>query len=136
MSIGGMLLRFTGLYIALVIAIVVIFALLDLKANSGAGSGALIGSAFAACSWFCSKNKRVMTPSERRSAFLGLWSIDVAIQLLVAQAVSVQAGTPLPLGALLIAVGFVAALHGAVLYFVTGWAGKQYLRQVAKERAA
>jgi hypothetical protein len=136
MSIGGMLLRFTGLYIALLIAIIVIFALLELKGNSGANSGALIGSAFAACSWFCSKNRRVMTAGERRNAFLGLWGIDIAIQILVAQAVSAVVGTPLPLGALLIAVAFVGVLHGAVLYFVTGWAGKHYLKQVAKAKAA
>lgn len=134
MSASGLLVRFAGLYIALLGGIAAIFYLLDLKGNSGANAGALMGSVVGACMWFANKNKRYLEPGEKRSAFLGMWIIDTALQSIVALGASAAAGALLPIESLLFAIGFVGLLHGAAIYFMVGFAGKQYAKQASKSR--
>ena len=132
MSVTGLLLRFAGIYIALTICVAVVFSILRLTPNSGVNSGALIGSVFGACIWFASKNKRYMEPSEKRSAFLGMWAIDMALQILLSLGVGAATGAKLPLGPMVIAIAFIGLLHGAGIYFIVGFAGRQYAKQVTK----
>ena len=132
MSLSGLLLRFTGIYVALIVGLAVLFALLGTKANSGVNVGALVGAVFAACMWFANKNKRYLAPSEKRTAFFGMWAIDILLQVLMAFTVGAASGTKLPLEPMLFALGFVGLLHGIAIYFMVALAGKQYARQVAK----
>lgn len=132
MSVPGLLIRFAGLYIALMVGIAVVFHLLEIKSDSGLNSGALIGSVFAVCLWFGNKNKRYMEQREKRNAFLGMWAIDLSLQVLVAVGVGAAAGTQLPVVPLLMALAFIGLLHGIGIYFAVGFAGKQYAKQAAK----
>ncbi len=109
-------------------------ALFDLKGNSSANDGAIIGSVFGACLLFADTNKRNLEPPEKRTAFFGMWAIDIVLELIPAHAVSSTTGTKLTPGAMLFALGFVGVLHGVAFNCTVGLAGKQYAKQVAKER--
>lgn len=129
MSVAGLLIRFAAIYTALLGGVAMAFSLLGLKANSGVNAGALIGAVLAACLWYANKNKRYLTVREKRSAFLGMWAIDLALQALVTFALGAAMLSYTPV---LIALAFVVLLHGAGIYVAIGLAGKQYAKQVAK----
>jgi hypothetical protein len=132
MSIQGLLLRFTGIYVALLVFVGVGFAALGIKANSGVNAGALIGAVFGACLWFGTKNKRYLERTEKNHAALGMWVIDLVLQLIVVWLVGAATGAKLPLGPMLLGLAFVALLHGVAIYFTVGMAGKQFARQTAR----
>ncbi len=132
MSVSGLLLRFTGIYVGLLISLVIAFDVLGLTSNSGVNSGALIGAVLGSCSLFGSKNKRFLEAQERKNAILGMWAIDVGLQFLMSVVGGAVTGAQSPFSSLLVAVAFVGVLHGLVIYFMVGVAGKQYEKQRAK----
>jgi hypothetical protein len=115
MSVPGLLLRFAVIYVLLLAGIAVAFSVLGLKSNSGVNSAALIGAVLGACSWFGSKNGRFLEARERKSAILGMWGIDVGLQVVVAMAVGAASGTRLPLMPMLLATAFIGLVHGVLI---------------------
>lgn len=132
MSISGLLLRFAGVYIALLLCLAIVFGLLGLKTNTGINAGALVTAVLGACFWFASKNKRYLKPSEKRSAVFGMWAIDLGLQIIMALAAGAVAGIQLSLGPMLVGASFVGLLHAAVIYFTVGLAGNEYVKQWTK----
>ena len=132
MSVSGLLFRFTGIYLALLACIAVAFDALGLKANSGVNSAALVGAVLWSCAWFARNNGRFLEASERTRAVLGMWGIDVGFQVAVALALGAALGTRLPLMPMLLATGFIGLMHGVLIYFMVGLAGKQDSRQRAR----
>lgn len=132
MSIAGLLVRFTATYVALLVAVVIGFSLVGVRPNSGVNVGALFGAVLAACLWFASRNRRFLTAPEKKKAVLGMWAIDLLLQLLVAVAMGLAPGAELSLPPVLLTLAFIGLLHGAGIYFIVGLAGKQYAKQAAK----
>lgn len=125
MSIQSLLIRFTCIYIVLLIVAAVIFNLLKLKSNSGANMGALIGAVFATCYWFFSSSKRYFTSEEKKRAITGMCLINVFVQTVAAIAMGKASGISLPYDALLLGIIVVGLIQSIGIYFFVTLLGKQ-----------
>ena len=134
MSLKGFLLRFTLIYVALLVAVGIVFSLLNFKSGSAGGTAALLGAVMWACSWFARANKRYFTASEKHSAVWGMLLIDTGLQTLVAAALLPGPLEGASMRALLLGVAFVAVLHAIVIWFFVGLAGKQYAKEMAARK--
>ena len=133
MSVAGLIFRFAAIYIALIVSIVVIFDLLGMQPNTGINVGALVGAVTGACLWFASKNQRYLDAREKRIAVLGMWATDIGVQSAIVLAAGIATGEMLTAGPILLAIGVVALMHGFAIYFMVGFAGKQYAKQQARD---
>ncbi len=132
MSIAGLLIRFTLIYVGLMIGLSIVISLLGIKPDSAVNTSALIGAVLAACLWFANKNKRFLDQPEKKTAVLGMWGIDLAMQLLMTLGMSVLSGKQFSFSALLLAMAFIGVLHGIGIYLMVVVAGKNYAKQSAK----
>lgn len=135
MSIAGVLWRFLGVYVVLMIATVVALRLLGITTNSGVNVGILIGSVLWPCTAFGTKNKRYFTASEKSKVIWGMIGINLLLQLLVGGGALAAAGK-MSVGALGLAVLFVGVLHSLVIAYFVGQAGKTLDKQRQKQAAA
>jgi len=128
MSLLALFVRFTLIYIALLVALAVALSVLGVKGNSGFNTAALLGAVMWVCLSFAKKNGRYFSNQEKTRAVLGMLAIDTLLQAIVAFAVAGAAGV----GAMLFALAFVGLLHALVIYVFVVLTGKQYAKQVAK----
>jgi hypothetical protein len=131
MSISGMLLRFTGIYIAVLIVAGLLLTALGLKSSSGANTAALIGAVLGSCAWFANKNDRFLEPQERKAAIWGMCSINIVLQMLIAMTVGAAARAPFT--PMIVAIAFVGLVQSALIYFMVGAAAKQHAKQHATQ---
>jgi hypothetical protein len=110
MSLVGLILRFTGIYIALTVGLSVA------GFGGSANFPALFGAVFGACAWFAAKNKRGLNPSERAKTILGMWGIDTVL-------LAVALG--LPSSFFVLGVGVVWILHGLGIWLMVSIASRQ-----------
>ena len=134
MTLRGFLVRFTLIYIGLLIVIGVSFTLLGAKSSTAGNAGALIGAVMGTGLWFARANKRYFSPTEKRNAVLSMVAIDSGLQTLVAAALLY--GVPGGIGskAMLFGVLFVSLLHALVIWYFVGWSGKQFAKEAAAKR--
>lgn len=134
MTLRGFLVRFTLIYIGLLMLIGAAFHLLGATAGSSGNVGALIGAVMGACMWFGRANKRYFSDAEKRSAVVGMVAVDAVLQLAVAAfalgGFRASSGASL-MGLVLV---FVIGLHALVIWYFTGWTGKQLAREAARKR--
>jgi hypothetical protein len=135
--ISGVLWRFLGAYIGLLILVLIVFAMLDAKANTGVNTAALIGAVLWPCIAFGRKHGRYFTAAEKGRVVRGMIAIDFLLQMLAGLAgmAALGGGKPVPWGALLVAAIFVTALHALAIYFFVGQAGKMLAKEQAKRLA-
>lgn len=135
MSLKSILVRFTLIYLGLLIVIGIAFAAFGAKSSTSGNAGALIGAVMGAAMWFTSKNKRDFSPVEKRNAFLGMLAIDIALQTLVTSALLFSVPGGFGSMPMLFGIGLVCLLHAPVIWFFTGWAGKQMAKDLARKEA-
>ena len=135
MSISGVLWRFLGSYLVLMIAAVVALQLLGIATNSGVNVGILIGAVLWPCMAFGTKNKRYFTASEKRKVIWGMIGINLLLQLLVGGGALAAEGK-LSAGALGFALLFVGVLHSLAIAYFVGLGGKLFDKQLQKQAAA
>jgi hypothetical protein len=135
MSLKSLLLRFALFYVGLMLVIGTVFALLGVKSSTAGNTGALIGAVMGACMAFTRANQRNFLPHEKRKAVLGMVAIDLALQTLVAAVLLAPVGGGIGSSAMLFGVLFVGALHAAVIWFFSGWAGNQVAKDLARAAA-
>jgi len=135
MSLKSLLARFTLIYIGLLLVIGITFAAFGAKSSTAGNTGALIGAVMAAGMWFTRANKRDFSPLEKRNAFLGMLAIDIGLQTLVAAAL--LSSVPSTIGSKYMWFGilFVCLLHAPVIWYFTGWGGKQMVKDLARQAA-
>ena len=132
MTVSALLMRFAGLYIALMIGASLFVNLIGGEHNSGLNAGALVGAVLISCNWFCTKNRRVIDSKEKMSAFFGMLTIDIGIQIIAGLGAMAANGAMLEIEVLLTAAIFIGVLHGVGIYFMIGLANKMYEKQAAK----
>ena len=132
MSVSALLVRFTLIYVAMLIVIAVALHLFGIEVNSGVNIGALIGAVMWACFSFARKNDRYFSNEEKTRVVLGMLAIDVILQLVLSVFVLSAGAAELTMGPILFATAFVGLIHAAVIYFFVGFAGKQYAKQASK----
>ena len=135
MSISGVLWRFLGAYVALLIVVTVAFQLLGVTSNSGVNVGILIGAVLWPCMAFGTKNKRYFTAPEKKKVVWGMIGINLALQLLVGGGAMAAQGK-LSAGALSIALLLVGVLHSLAIAYFVRLGGKLLEKQLQKEAAA
>lgn len=135
MSISGVLWRFLGVYVVLMIAAVVALRLLGLTTNSGVNVGILIGAVLWPCMAFGTKNKRYFTASEKSKVIWGMIGINLLLQLLVGGGALAAAGK-MSVGALGLAMLFVGVLHSFGIAYFVGQAGRILDKQRQKQATA
>jgi len=135
MSISGVLWRFLGAYVALLIVVTVAFQLLGVTSNSGVNVGILIGAVLWPCMAFGTKNKRYFTAPEKKKVVWGMIGINLALQLLVGGGAMAAQGK-LSAGALAIALLLVGVLHSLAIAYFVRLGGKLLEKQLQKEAAA
>jgi hypothetical protein len=135
MSISGVLWRFLGAYVVLMIGAVVALSLLGVPSNSGVNVGVLVGAVLWPCMAFGTKNKRYFTGSEKKKVVWGMIGINLLLQLLVGGGALAAAGK-LSVGALAMALAFVGVLHSLAIAYFVGFGGKLVDKQLQKQAAA
>ena len=135
MSLKSLLVRFALIYVGLLITIGVAFAAFGAKSSTAGNTGALIGAVMGACMWFTHANKRDFLPAEKRNAVLGMVAIDIALQTLAAAAALRSMPSALGSKAMLFGILFAGLLHAGVIWYFTGWAGKQVAKDLARAAA-
>jgi hypothetical protein len=119
MSVAGLLVRFTGIYVLLLIAIVAVKSLLSIEGGQ-VNLIALAGATLGSIHWFSRRNRRALAKGELRNAILGMLAVDVALQLVLTVGTLAAAGGGLPLTVLVVIIGTVAVLNG-LLIMATAW---------------
>jgi hypothetical protein len=132
MSVPGLLVRYFGIYVGLMLGMAAVFNLIGVKANAGLNTGALIGAVLGACLWFSRSNQRYLRPNEKWAAVAGMWALDLLVQVVMAFAIAAATQSNMPPGPLLMVVGFVSLLHGAAILVMVWFAGRQYAKQVTR----
>jgi len=134
MTLRGLLVRFTLIYIGLLIVIGVGFHLLGAKSGTSGNAGALIGAVMGSCLWFARANKRFFSPIEKRNVILSMIAIDLVFQTFVASALLLGVPGGIGSAAMLFGILFVGSLHALVIWFFVGWSGKQFAKEAAAKR--
>lgn len=134
MSVSGVLWRFLGAYVVLMVAATVALRLLGVASNSGVNVGILAGAVLWPCMAFGTKNKRYFTASEKRRVIWGMIGINLLIQLLVGGGALAAEGKMSAdvLGFALLVVG---VLHSLLIAFFVGLGGKLLDKQLQKQAA-
>lgn len=132
MSVSGLLVRYFGIYIGLMLGMAAFFNAIGVQANAGLNTGALIGAVLGACLWFSRSNQRYLQPAEKRAAVAGMWALDLLIQTVMAFAIAAATKSNIPPGPLLLVVGFVSLLHALAIVVMVWFAGRQYAKQRPK----
>jgi len=137
MTISGVLWRFAGVYVVLMIAASVALRLLGINTNSGVNTGILIGAVLWPCMAFGRKNNRYFTASEKSKVLWGMIGINLLLQLLVGAGVLAAEGK-LSAGALKFAILFVSVgmLHSLAIAYLVWLGGKLLDEQVQRQAAA
>jgi hypothetical protein len=135
MSISGVLGRFLGAYVVLMIGAVVALRLLGISSNSGVNVGILIGAVLWPCMAFGTKNKRYFTASEKTKVVWGMIGINLLLQLLVGGGALAAAGK-LSVGVLAMAAALVGVIHSLAIAYFVGLGGKLLDKQLQKQAAA
>ncbi len=118
MSVKGLLWRFAALYVGLMLLVVAAVGLLGVRPSSGLNTVALLGAVGGAGFWFTRQNRRQPDAHERRRAVVGMWVMDLLLQMGVALVAAAATGAGLAAGSFLAAFGFIAALHGVIVYLI------------------
>lgn len=135
MSISGVLWRFLGVYVLLMVIAGTVLSSLGVTSNSGVNVGILIGAVMWPCMTFGLKNKRYFTATEKTKVVWGMIGINLVLQLLVGGAVLAMAGK-LSFGAVVIALAVVGVLHSLGIAYFVGVCGKLLDKQLQKQAAA
>jgi hypothetical protein len=134
MSISGVLGRFLGAYVVLMVVAGVAIRLLGITSNTGVNVGILIGAVLWPCVAFGTKNKRYFTAPEKTKVVWGMIAINLMLQLLVGGAALAAEGK-LSLGALAIAMLVVGVIHSLAIAYFVGLGGKLLDKQLQKQAA-
>ena len=129
MSILGVLVRFTIVYLLLLVIVVVALTYLGIGLNGGVNIGVLIGSVFLVCSSFAKKNNRYFSGKEKSIVVLGFIIINIFLQYLLSMAVLSSGEKAVSSSAMLSAVLIVGLIHGLVIYFFVGFVKKSLIKQ-------
>ncbi len=129
MSLLGLFLRFSIVYLLLNIAISIVLNLLAIKSNSGAVVATLFGATMYACLVFGKKNNRFFTKKEKTSAVLGFAFINILMQLLFTLLLLTALSKPLSSTILLFTLGITIIVHTPIIYFFIGRTKKTLIRQ-------
>jgi hypothetical protein len=132
MSLNALFLRFTLIYIAILMVVAIALAAIGITGNSGVNTAALLTAVMWACQTFAKKNSRYFSKEEKTRVVLGMLAIDLVLQTVLAVAVAGVGSTKLTLGPMLFAIAFIGLLHVLVIYYFVGMTGKQYEKQAAK----
>lgn len=132
MSVSGLLVRYVGIYVGLMLGMAAVFNLIGVKANAGLNTGALIGAVLGACLWFARSNQRYLNRNETWAAVAGMWALDLLVQVVMAFAIAAATKSNMPPGPLLLVVGFVSLLHGAAILVMVWFAGRQHAKAVSR----
>lgn len=135
MSISGVLWRFLGAYVLLMVCAAIALRLLGIASNSGVNVGVLFGAVLWPCMAFGTKNKRYFTVSEKKKVVWGMIAINLLLQL-VASVGALAAEGKLSAGALAFALIFVGVIHSLVIAYLVGLGGKLLDKQRQKQEAA
>jgi hypothetical protein len=122
MTIKDVLIRFSLTYVALLITVFLISALLKYVGVSipSLGIFILIMSTFYTCQTFAKKNKRYFTNEEEKQVIIGFFIINLIVEGILS-ALGAIAGT-LRGTALLIAIGLVVIINPIIIYIFVGLA--------------
>lgn len=131
MSLAGLLLRFAGIYIALLFAAQYLAGAIGGIGAQGLNAVALVAAGIGATMLFGRSTGRALEPREKRNAILGMWATDVGFQLLVAAAVIGVVDLAQSAGWVLSSFAIVALLDLLLLYFAVGWANRFQANRVA-----
>ncbi len=131
MSIPGLLVRFTVVYLLLLVVVALLLGLVGVRGNSGVNVSVLVGSVMGCCIWFADKNGRYFSESERPLVILGMTAVDVLMQLLLVFALA-GPDAKQHAGALLGTVAFVGVLHLLTVWAIVVITGRKYAKRVAK----
>jgi len=134
-SISGVLWRFLGVYVALMIMAAIAFQLLGFTPNSGVNVGILICAVLWPCMVFGTKNKRYFTAPEKTKVVWGMIAINLMLQLLVGGGALAAEGK-LTAGTLGVAMLIVGVLHSLAIAYFVGAGGKLHDKQLQKQAAA
>lgn len=134
MSISGVLWRFLGAYVVLMVVAGVAIRLLGITSNTGVNVGILIGAVLWPCVAFGTKNKRYFTPAEKKKVVWGMIAINLMLQLLIGGAALAAEGK-LSFGAFVIAMLIVGVLHSLAIAYFVGLGGKLLDKQLQKQGA-
>lgn len=132
MSLTSLFLRFTLIYVAILIVVSIALAAIGITGNSGVNTAALLSAVMWVCQSFAKKNSRYFSKEEKTRVVLGMLAIDLVLQTVLALAVAGAGSAKLTLGAVLFAIAFIGLLHAVVIYYFVGMTGKQYEKQAAK----
>jgi hypothetical protein len=124
MSITGLLLRFLLLYPSLLMVAGLAARYSDFK-PSGLNFAILLPSVMVVCQWFMKKNGRCFTNGEQRVAVLGMWGIDLLVQL------SGIAASPIALkgDVLIFSMAVVGSLHLIAIFMFVRLTRRQMKKQ-------
>lgn len=129
MSVQGLLIRFFLIYMSLSTVVSGTLALLGFEGGS-VNPAVLLGSVLLACQWFARRNKRYFTPAEKRNAILGMLAVDMAVET-AGVVVGTGSSSGIVLRSMLLGGLIVGVLHGALVWFFVGFAGKQFAKEFA-----
>lgn len=132
MSIAGLLVRFAGIYVGLMIAIMVVMSALDINLGQG-NTLILLGATMGAVSWFHSRNRRALAKGEFRNAVIGIWAVDMAFQLIVTLGTLTAAGAPLASEYMVAFLGTVGLMHGVAILATTWFLNRSFAKSARKE---
>jgi len=133
LTLAALLRRFAAAYLVLLVVLAAVLQLAGASSSMGGNMAALIGAMTWVCVDFTKKNGRYFTREEKRRAVLGMLAIDMALQAVVAVAVSLFLSVPAPaLVPMLLALLFVGVLHALAIWFYVGFTGKQYAAAEAR----
>lgn len=128
MSITNLLFRFFIVYLALLVVTGVVLSYLGIQSNSGVNVGLLIGALYYVCTEFGKKNSRYFTKNEKILVVFGLIAVNIFVQLLLTLGYSAATNTNFGSKALIFSIGFLALLHGFLIYFIVGSIGKTLVK--------
>lgn len=129
MSLRKFLLQFAVAYVILLAVIGLVLEQFTIKSGAGMNSATLVTAILWSCLRFAQTNKRYFDALEKRKAVLGMLAIDIGLQTLVSATLIPWGSAVSAVGALLVGVFMVAALHAVVIWFFVGFAGKQFVKQ-------
>jgi hypothetical protein len=129
LSIAGLLFRFAGLYVALLVVSRGVIGLLAPALIQLTDVGALLGAVYGACVWFARRHGHPLKLGPQGLAILGLTAVDLLIHGLLTLAWSAGTGWRVVPSSLLPGLALLAGLHGVAIYFMVRWTCTRLARQ-------
>jgi len=134
MSISGVLIRFLGAYVVLMIGASNVLRLLGItSSNMGVDTAVLIGAVLWSCRAFGVKNNRYFTAPEKTKVILGLIVVDLSLQIFLAWIILAITGEVMKISTLAFALVVVAVLHSLVIVCFVDVGSKLVAKHLQKQ---